>query len=113
MLNGKVQFAVPMDDSMAKRLLLGAAPVPDDQGSLVGHSGDTPDTQSSTEQDAVSAVSAVGSVDAQQSESQHAEDAQISVVTRSGSWLDSLSDETHNRQDEVLANPSSLVEVID
>ncbi len=45
--------------------------------------------------------------------SQHAEDAQISVVTRSGSWLDSLSDETHNRQDEVLANPSPLVEVID
>ncbi len=113
MLNGKVLFAVPMDDFMAKRLLLGAAPLPDDQGSGAGHSGDTPDTQSSTEQDAASAVSAVGSVDAQQSVSQHAEDAQISVVTRSGSWLDSLSDETHNRQDEVLANPSPLVEVID
>ncbi len=26
MLNGKVLFAVPMDNSMAKRLLLGAAP---------------------------------------------------------------------------------------
>ncbi len=60
MLNGKVLFAVPMDDSMAKRLLLGAAPLPDDQGSGAGHSGDTPDTQSSTEQDAASAVSAVG-----------------------------------------------------
>ncbi len=31
-------------------------------------------------------------------------------MTRAGSWLDSLSDETHNRQDEVVADPSSLVE---
>ncbi len=66
MLNRKVLYAVPMDDSMAKQLLLGAAPLPEEQDSGVGHSGDTPDTQSSPEKNAASA----GVVDAPQLESQ-------------------------------------------
>ncbi len=110
MLNGKVLYAVPMDDSKAKRLLLGAAPLPKEQGSGLGHSGDTPDTQSSPDEDAASAGIAAGVVDAPQLESQQAEETLLNVVTRAGSWLDSLSNETHNRQDEVVADPSPLVE---
>ncbi len=55
-------------------------------------------------------MSAVGVVDALQSVSQHAEGSQVNVVTRAGSWLDSLSNETHNRQDMEVANLSLFVE---
>ncbi len=34
----------------------------------------------------------------------------MNVVTRAGSWLDSLSNETHNRQDMEVANLASFVE---
>ncbi len=52
MLNNKVLFSVPMDSSMAKSLLLGAAPLLIKTESGVGQSGDTPDTQSSPRKDA-------------------------------------------------------------
>ncbi len=66
MLNNKVLFSVPVDSTMAKRLLLGAAPLLSKTESGVGHSGDTPDAQLSPKKDAESAGSTDGVVDALQ-----------------------------------------------
>ena len=109
MLNGKVLFSVPMDGPMAKRLLLGAASLlPKNEGEA-GHSGDTPDTQSSSLEDAEVALSTDEVVDASQSIHEHSEDAQVRVVTRAGSWMASLAQETRAMKDMAAVDPVPLV----
>ncbi len=80
MLNNKVLFLVQMDGTMAKRLLLGATPLPSKTESGVGHSGDTPDAQSSSGGDAEVARSTDGVVDAPQTVPSNSEASHVHVV---------------------------------
>ncbi len=89
MLCDKVLFSVPMDDSMARKLLLGAVETPD-IGVEAGHSGDTPDTQTFTSVDAVVAPGGkeVGGETSKITLEQTEEQASVNVVTRAGRWME-------------------------
>ena len=110
MLNSKVLFSVPMNGSMANRVLLGTTSLLIKPESEVGQSGDTPDTQSSPKEDVVPNESTVGVVNAPQTVLSQAEETQINVVTRVGEWMTSLPEEMSNRIDIEQANLASLQE---
>ncbi len=109
MLCDKVLFSVPMDDSMARKLLLGAVETPN-IGVEAGHSGDTPDTQISTSVDAVVALSGkeVGGETSKITLEQTEEQASVNVVTRAGRWMESLAAETAAQRDRDTVPPVPL-----
>ncbi len=80
-VNDRVLFDVPMDEEMAKSLLLGA--VADNTLSVTEQSGDTPDTQTS----AAFTAGAVGKAETQvlqgEGGAQEVDEASVCVVTRS------------------------------
>jgi len=109
MLNNKVLFSVPMDDSMAMRLLLGAVDPSSICEGEAGHSGDTPDTQSSDNKDAAGPQHD-GETGVTTSSLEAAEmPTQLNAVTRAGQWMHSLAQETEKRRDSEVEPLSSPV----
>ncbi len=79
-------------------------------GVNAGHSGDTPDTQTTTSVDAVVAPGGkkVGGETSKITLEQTEEQASVNVVTRAGRWMESLAAETAATRDRDAVPPVSL-----
>ncbi len=108
MLCGRVLYSVPMDDSMAAKLLLDAASESVSLDSGAGQLRDTRNVQTSTSVDAGSVEGSVGALVTPLSPESIPEEIKVNVVTRSASKKAKVAKIASERIGVCEANPSSF-----